>query len=143
MENTLVFIKPDGVARGLVGRILTRFEEKGLVVKELRLMQLPGDMADKHYQEHVEKPFYPELKAYVTSGSIVAMVLEGAGVVQIVRRMIGVTNAAEADSGTIRGDFATSMGENMVHASDSVESANREVALFFSSTFAKVPGADR
>lgn len=130
-EKSLVFIKPDGVSRKLIGRILQRFEDRGLEIKELKLFSPTATQVDAHYAEHVEKPFYPSLKKYIMSGPIVAFVVEGPGAIAIIRTMAGVTNAAEAAPGTIRGDFALSMGENILHSSDSVESANREIANFF------------
>ncbi|MDA1353233.1 MAG: nucleoside-diphosphate kinase [bacterium] len=130
MEQTLVFIKPDGVERGWVGEVIRRFENKGLKLIKLQMLTMSGDLADKHYAEHVERPFYPGLKAFVTGGPIVAMVIEGERAVSIVRKMVGVTDSAEAEAGTIRGDLSTSKGENIIHASDSVESAQREIANF-------------
>ena len=131
MEKTLVFIKPDGVQRGFVGNVLSRFETRGLKIEALKMMTISSELADQHYREHVDKPFYPDLKKYVTSSPVVAMILEGPNVVSVVRKMVGATNAGEADPGTIRGDFALTTSENIVHASDSVESANREIDLFF------------
>jgi nucleoside-diphosphate kinase len=131
MERTLVLIKPDGVQRGLVGPILARFEARGLKFVSLKLMQVPTDLAERHYAEHQGKPFYPGLISYITAAPIVAMVLEGTNVVSAVRKMVGVTKASEADSGTIRGDYAIEIGRNLVHASDGVETAQREVALWF------------
>lgn len=131
MERTLVFVKPDGVERGVVGEILTRFEARGIKLKALKMLSLSAALADAHYAEHVEKGFYPDLKDYVMSGPIVVMVLEAENVVAVVRKMVGVTNAAEADPGTIRGDLALSMSHNIIHASDSVESAARETKNFF------------
>ena len=130
-EQTLVFFKPDAVKRGLVGRILGRFEDKGLTLKQMRLLTLTSEQADYHYHEHVEKGFYPNLKEYVTSGPIVAMVLEGREVISVVRTMLGATDSVKAAPGTIRGDFGLLMTENLVHASDSPESAAREIAHFF------------
>ena len=131
MEKTLVFVKPDGVKRGLVGTILKRFEKRGLVIEQMKMMTISSELADQHYQEHLEKPFYPKLKAYVTSGPVVVMVLKGEGVVSLIRKMVGATNSAEAEPGTIRGDFAYTLTENVVHASDSVDSAEREIGLYF------------
>lgn len=130
MEQTLVFIKPDGVERGLIGEVIRRFETKGLKLTKLQMLTMSGDLADKHYAEHVERPFYPGLKKFVTGGPIVAMVIEGERAVSIVRKMVGVTDSAEAEAGTIRGDFSISKGENIIHASDSVESAKREITNF-------------
>ncbi len=131
VERTLVFIKPDGLNRKLVGRILTKFEEKGLQLVALNQLQLTGAMADTHYQEHIHQSFYPSLREYVTSGPIVALVLEAPRVIEMVRHMVGVTDGAVAALGTIRGDFAINRAENIVHASDSPESATREIAHFF------------
>lgn len=131
VEQSLVFIKPDGVKRGLVGRILSRFEDRGLVLKHLKLMTIPGELSDRHYAEHVHKGFYPELKEYVTSGPVVVMVLEGENAVSAIRKTVGATNAAEAEPGSVRGDFALTTAYNIIHASDSVESAKREIANFF------------
>jgi len=131
MEQSLVFLKPSTVKRGLVGRIISRFEDKGYKIKAMRVMSLTPEMVDQHYQEHVKKDFYGPLKEYALSGPIVVMVLEGDQVISVVRKLVGVTNSAEADPGTIRGDFSSSGRMNMVHASDSIESAKREIALFF------------
>lgn len=131
VERTLVFLKPDAIERGLVGKILSRFEERGFKLVALQQLVISAELSDKHYQEHVSKPFYPSLRDYITGGPVVAFVLEGEGAVPIVRRMVGVTDAAEAASGTIRGDFALSKQYNIIHASDSIESARREIANFF------------
>ena len=131
MERTLVLIKPDGVQRGLVGPILSRFEARGLKIIGMKLMQVPTELAERHYAEHEGKPFYPGLIRYITAAPIIAMVLEGTNVVSAVRTMIGVTKSFEADAGTIRGDYAIEVGRNLVHASDGVETAQREVALWF------------
>ena len=131
MEQSLVFIKPDGVERGLIGEVLARFEKRGITVKQLELKQLTEDQVKAHYQEHVDKPFFPNLKSYILSGPICLMVLEAPGVISIIRRMVGVTNSAEAAPGTIRGDYALTTQNNIIHASDSPESAAREIANFF------------
>jgi nucleoside-diphosphate kinase len=131
MERTLVLIKPDGVQRGLVGPIVGRFEARGLKIVGLKLMQVPTELAEKHYAEHLGKPFYDGLIRYITAAPIIAMVLEGTNVVSAVRKMIGVTKSFEADAGTIRGDYAIEVGRNLVHASDGLETAQREVALWF------------
>jgi nucleoside-diphosphate kinase len=131
MERTLVLIKPDGVQRGLVGPILGRFEARGLKLVGLKLMQVPRELAEKHYAEHLGKPFYEGLLNYITSGPVIAFVLEGSNAVVAVRKTIGVTRSFEADPGSIRGDFALEVGRNLVHASDGVETAQREVALWF------------
>ncbi|MAH80222.1 MAG: nucleoside-diphosphate kinase [Rickettsiales bacterium] len=131
MEQSLIFIKPDGVERGLVGEVLKRFEQRQIKLKQLELKQLSPDQVDAHYIEHVEKPFYPNLKKYILSGPVVLMVLEAENVISIVRKMVGVTNSAEAEPGTIRGDFALNTSNNIIHASDSPESAAREIKNFF------------
>ena len=130
-QRTLVLLKPDTVRRGLVGEILGRFEAKGLSIVAMDLRTIDGEMADQHYAEHVERDFYPPLRAFVTSGPLVALVLEGYEVVAAARQVIGATNPLEAATGSIRGDFALEVGQNLVHGSDSDESAAREVALFF------------
>ena len=131
-EQTLIFIKPDGVKRGLVGSILSRFEQRGIEIQKLELKNLSPELCDKHYEEHVDKPFYPSLKEYILSGPVATAVLSSENVVSIVRKMVGVTNSAEAESGTIRGDYATTLSYNVIHASDSTESAEREISNFFS-----------
>jgi len=130
-ERSLVLIKPDAVRRGLVGEVLARFERKGLVIEALVLRGMDAALADQHYSDHVEKPFYPPLKEFMTSGPLVAMVLAGDEVIEVVRAMIGATDGRKAAAGTIRGDFSLSNRENLVHASDSPESAKRELALWF------------
>ena len=130
-ERSLVLIKPDAVRRGLVGEIIGRFERKGLVVEQLVLRSMDAELADKHYADHVEKPFYPPLKAFMTSGPLVAVVLSGDEVIDVVRAMIGATDGRKAAAGTIRGDLSLSNRENLVHASDSPDSAKRELQLWF------------
>ncbi|MGI8905948.1 MAG: nucleoside-diphosphate kinase [Candidatus Sumerlaeaceae bacterium] len=130
-ERTLIFVKPDGVRRGLVGEIVSRFEKKGLRLVGIKMLTFTKDLARKHYEEHVEKAFYPELEDFVLSGPVVAMVLEGDDVVALTRAMMGKTKHTEAASGTIRGDFAFSTTENLVHGSDSPERAKIEIANFF------------
>lgn len=130
-ERSLVLIKPDAVRRGLLGEILSRFESKGLVVEALELRTMDESLADAHYAEHVDKAFYPPLKAFMTSGPLAALVLSGDSVIEVVRSMIGATDGRKAAAGTIRGDFALSNRENLVHASDSPASAERELALWF------------
>jgi len=132
-ERTLVLVKPDGVQRGLVGNIVSRFEARGLHLVGMKLMQVSEDLASRHYAEHQKKPFFPSLVAFITSSPVVAMVWEGPGAIAMVRAMMGATNPANADPGTIRGDLAVSMGMNVVHGSDSLQSAAREVSLFFQS----------
>src|SRR6266705_6055478 len=130
-ERTFVLLKPDAVQRGLIGEILSRFERRGLKVTALKLIRVSRSMAETYYSEHKGKPFFEPLMAYVGSGPVVAMALEGEGAVAVVRKMIGKTNAADADPGTIRGDLALTIGRNVIHGSDSADSAKREVALFF------------
>tara|TARA_B100001758_G_C17964795_1_gene380228 strand:- start:10 stop:423 length:414 start_codon:yes stop_codon:yes gene_type:complete len=134
LEQTFIFIKPDGVSRGLVGKILARFEKRGLEIAQLKKMIISADLADKHYEEHIDKPFYPRLKQYVTSGPVVAAIIEGKNAIEIVRGMCGTTDPKEALPGTIRGDFAVSLDANVIHSSDSPESAQRECSNFFSLT---------
>jgi nucleoside-diphosphate kinase len=130
-QRTLVLFKPDAVRRGLVGEILARFEAKGLVVVALELRTIDAAVADQHYAEHVEKDFYPPLRAFVTSGPLVAAVLEGDEAVEVVRALNGATDGRKAAPGTIRGDLSLSNRENLVHGSDSPESAGREIELWF------------
>ena len=129
--RTLVLIKPDGVARSKVGAIISRFEDKGLKVTALKLMKLDRDRAEKHYAVHKGKPFYESLLNYITSAPLVAMVVEGNNCIEIVRKLVGATNGAKAEPGTIRGDFSTGIDFNLIHASDSEESAKYEVPIFF------------
>ncbi|MCL4289327.1 MAG: nucleoside-diphosphate kinase [Thermoleophilia bacterium] len=131
MERTLVLIKPDAVRRRLTGRILDRFEQRGLTIRAAKLVQVGRDLAERHYAEHVEKPFFGELVEFITSSPTLALVLEGEGAIATVRTTMGATNPATAAPGTIRGDLALSMPDNLVHGSDSPESAAREVALWF------------
>ncbi len=131
MERTLILIKPDAFARGLSGEILVRFERKGLRLLALNQMTMDQDLAMRHYAEHEGKPFFDELVSFITSGPLVAMVLEGEQAVVAARQVIGATDPLKATTGSIRGDFAIEVGQNMVHGSDSPESAAREVALFF------------
>src|SRR5271167_3692893 len=134
MERTLILVKPDAVARGLTGEIIARFERKGLKIVAMRQMTVSKELAERHYAEHAERPFFAELVEFITSGPIVAMVLEGTAAVGAARQVIGATDPLEAASGSIRGDFAIEMGQNMVHGSDSPESAAREAELFFPSS---------
>jgi nucleoside-diphosphate kinase len=131
MERTLILVKPDAFARSLTGEILARFERKGLRVVALKHMSCSRELAEQHYAEHSERPFFGELVDFITSGPLVAMVLEGTEAVKAARQLIGATNPLDAAPGSIRGDFAIEMGQNMVHGSDSPESAAREAALFF------------
>lgn len=131
METSLILIKPDGVQRRLMGRILARFEEKGLQVVGAKLMTIPHELAERHYAPHKGKPFYPGLVAFMTSGPVLALALSGKNSVAVVRKMLGATFGSKAEPGTIRGDFGISDGFNLVHASDSPETAKFEVSLFF------------
>src|SRR5436309_9717583 len=131
MERSLILIKPDAFARNLSGEIVARFERKGLRLVGLKQMTMERELAARHYAEHEGKPFYEELVSFITSGPLVAMVLEGESAVQAARQVIGATNPLEASPGSIRGDFAIAVGQNMVHGSDAPESASREVGLFF------------
>ncbi len=134
-EQSLVIIKPDAVRRKLIGKILNRFESKGLIIKKLNMIQIPKKLAEKHYAEHKGKDFYPNLIEFITSGNAVVMIMEGENAISYIREIVGATNPAEAKQGTIRGDFkeepVKSVTENMVHASDSKSSAEREIELFF------------
>ena len=131
MERTLILIKPDAFARSLTGEIIARFERKGLALVAMTLMTMSRELAERHYAEHAGKGFYEELVTFITSGPLVAMVLEGEQAVVAARQVIGATNPLEATTGSIRGDYAIEVGQNMVHGSDSPESAAREVGLFF------------
>jgi nucleoside-diphosphate kinase len=131
MERTLILVKPDAFARGLTGEIIRRFENKGLEIVALRHMTVTEDLAKQHYAEHDGKPFFGELVEFITSGPIVAMVLEGDDAIRAARQVIGATNPLEAAPGSIRGDYAIAVGQNMVHGSDSPESGQREAGLFF------------
>jgi len=131
MDRTLILVKPDAFARGLTGEIVARFERKGLTIVAMRHMTVTRELAERHYAEHAERPFFGELVDFITSGPIVAMVLEGVDAVRAARQVIGATNPLEAATGSIRGDYAIEMGQNMVHGSDSPESAAREAELFF------------
>ncbi len=130
-ERTLVLLKPDAVNRRLVGEILTRFERKGLKIVAMKMLWLTKEKAEEHYAVHKGKPFYDSLIKYITSSPIIAMVLEGESAIKVVRKIMGVTDGVEAAPGTIRGDFALSIQNNLVHGSDSVESAKREIPIFF------------
>jgi len=130
-QKTLILIKPDGVQRGLIGEIISRLERKGLKIVALKMLQVTRELAQRHYAEHVGKPFYASLEEYITSSPIVAMVVSGPDVIAVVRLMVGPTNGLTALPGTIRGDFSTNNRLNLVHASDSETSAEREVSTFF------------
>lgn len=131
MDRTLILVKPDAFARSLTGEIIARFERKGLRIVALKHMRVTQELAERHYAEHAERPFFGELVAFITSAPLVAMVLEGKDAVRAARQVIGATDPLEAAPGSVRGDFATEVGQNMVHGSDSPESAAREAALFF------------
>jgi nucleoside-diphosphate kinase len=131
VESTLVIVKPDGVRRRLVGEVVRRIENKGYDIKEMKFFEIDEELARQHYAEHAEKPFFGELVSFITSGPVVAMVVEGAAAVAGVRQLMGATNPLEAAPGSLRGDFGTALTENLVHGSDSPESAEREIKLFF------------
>jgi nucleoside-diphosphate kinase len=130
-ERTLVLIKPDAVRRGLVGELVSRFERKGLAIEAMVLRTMDAELADTHYAEHVTRDFYPPLKAFMTSGPLVALILSGDQAIDVVRALVGATDGRKAAAGTIRGDLSLSNRENLVHASDSPDSAKREIALWF------------
>jgi nucleoside-diphosphate kinase len=130
-ERTLILIKPDAFERGLTGEVIGRFERKGLELKALKLMRADEDIANRHYEEHREKPFFGELVEFITRGALVAMVMEGSNAVNAARQVIGVTDPVEADAGSIRGEFGTEVTFNLVHGSDSTESAEREIGIWF------------
>ena len=130
-ESTFVMVKPDGVRRGLVGEVISRLERKGMTLDKMRMLTIDDDLASRHYEEHVDKPFYGELAAFITSGPVVAMQWSGESAVVVSRTLMGTTNPAEAAPGTIRGDFGMIITENIVHGSDSPASAERELGLYF------------
>ncbi len=131
IESTFIMVKPDGVRRGLVGEVISRFENKGLTLDKMRMLTIDDDLASRHYAEHVDKPFYGELAAFITSGPVVAMQWSGESAVVVARTLMGTTNPAEAAPGTIRGDLGAIITENIVHGSDSPTSAVRELGLYF------------
>ncbi|WP_313890990.1 nucleoside-diphosphate kinase [Psychrobacillus sp.] len=131
MEKTFLMVKPDGVQRNLIGEIVGRFEKKGFQLVGAKLMQIPAELAEQHYGEHKERPFFGELVEFITSGPVFAMVWEGENVISTARLMMGATNPKESAPGTIRGDFAVTVGKNIIHGSDAPESAEREIGLFF------------
>ncbi|MFP3909372.1 MAG: nucleoside-diphosphate kinase [Archaeoglobaceae archaeon] len=131
MERTFVMVKPDGVHRGLVGEVVKRLESKGLKIAGMKMLQVNNELAKDHYAEHSDKPFYNDLVNYITSSPVVAMVFEGRKAVSVVRTLVGATNPVEASPGTMRGDYGLEIGRNVVHASDSTQSAEREIDLFF------------
>ena len=130
-ERTFAMVKPDGVKRGLVGEVIRRLEAKGYNLVALKMMQIPREMAERHYGEHQGKPFFEGLVSFITSGPVVAMVVEGENVIAEWRKMMGTTNPADAALGTVRGDFATTIDENVVHGSDAPATAQREIEIFF------------
>lgn len=134
MERTLVLLKPDCVQRRLMGRIISRFEDKGFNIVAMKMLQVTPDLAKQHYAEHVEKPFYPGLEAFITGSPILAMVVEGLEVIRVTREMLGATSGLKAAAGTIRGDFSSSRQMNLVHASDGTEASAREIGLYFGET---------
>lgn len=131
MERTLVLLKPDCMQRRLVGRVLSRFEDKGFNIIAAKMLQVTPELAREHYAEHVSKPFYPGLEAFVTGSPILALIIQGLDAIRVVREMLGATNGLQAAAGTIRGDFSSSRQMNLVHASDGPEAAGREIALYF------------
>lgn len=131
MERTFVMVKPDGVQRGLIGEVITRFEKRGVKLAALKLLQIPQEMAETHYAEHKERPFFKDLVSFITSGPVAAMVLEGDNAIAIARTMMGATNPKDSAPGTIRGDYAMTIDKNVIHGSDSPESAAREIGIFF------------
>ncbi|HBQ26987.1 MAG TPA: nucleoside-diphosphate kinase [Syntrophomonas sp.] len=131
MNRTFAMVKPDGVEKGLVGEIISRFEKKGLKIVALKIIKITPELAEKHYSEHKGKPFFADLVNFITSGPVAAMVLEGENVIPTVRTMMGATNPQDAAPGTIRGDYALTIDENIIHGSDSPESAMREIGIFF------------
>jgi len=132
MERSLVLLKPDCVQRRLMGQVISRFEDKGLNIIAMKMLQVTPDLAKQHYAEHVEKPFYPGLEKFITGAPVVAMIIEGLEAVNVVREMLGATSGLKAAAGTIRGDYSSSRQMNLVHASDGAESAEREINLYFS-----------
>lgn len=134
MERTLIIVKPEGVQRGLIGQVIARFEQKGLKVVGLKLMQIPREMAERHYAEHAGKAFYEGLVSHITSSPVVVGVLEGPEAISVARTMMGVTNPKAAAPGTIRGDYGLDIGLNIIHGSDGAESAQREIGIFFTPT---------
>jgi nucleoside-diphosphate kinase len=130
-QSTLILIKPDGVRRGLIGEVIRRIERKGLTIEQMQLRTLEREVAEEHYGEHRERPFFGELVDFITSAPLVAMVVAGPEAIQAMRQLAGATNPLESDPGSIRGEFATEIGENIIHGSDSPESAEREIGIFF------------
>lgn len=131
MERSFIMIKPDGVQRNLIGEVIKRFESKGFTLVGLKMLSVSKELAEKHYDVHKERPFFAGLVEFITSSPVVAMVWEGEGVVASARKIIGATNPLSAEPGTIRGDFGVSIGRNLIHGSDAIETANREISLWF------------
>ena len=131
MQRTLILLKPDCVQRRMMGRVISRFEDKGYNIIAMKMMQITPDLAKQHYAEHVEKPWYPTLEGFITGGPVVAAIVEGLDVIDVVRNMLGATNGRDAAAGTVRGDFGCSRQMNLVHASDGEEAASREIDLYF------------
>jgi len=131
VERSLVFVKPDAVKRGLIGEVISRFEKKGFKIIGIKMIQFTKELSDKHYEEHINKPFYPNLLKYILLGPVVVFVVEGKDCVQIIRQMMGATKPTDALPGTIRGDFANDVTQNIIHGSDSIERAKKEIKLFF------------
>jgi nucleoside-diphosphate kinase len=131
MERTLILLKPDCVQRRLMGKIIGRFEDKGLNIIAMKMMRLSGDLAKQHYAEHVQKPWYPALESFITGGPLIAAVVEGLEAIRVVREMLGATSGLKAAAGTIRGDYSSSRQMNLVHASDGPEAAKREIGIYF------------
>lgn len=130
-ERTLVLIKPDAINRGLIGEIISRFEKKGLKIVGMKMLKMSKSMAKEHYSHHIQKSFYPELEAFMTLMPIIAMVIEGKNSINVVRKIVGVTNGRDANPGSIRGDYSMSVSKNLIHASDSKENAKKEIKIFF------------
>jgi nucleoside-diphosphate kinase len=135
VQQTLILVKPDGVRRGLIGEVISRIERKGYAIRALELMVLDRDVAERHYAEHTDKPFFGELVEFITSGALVAICVEGADAIKGMRQIMGATNPIDAEAGSLRGAFASVIGENIVHGSDSEESAKRELEIFFPGRF--------
>ncbi len=131
LERTLILVKPDGVQRRLIGRIVSRIEDKGLQIVAMKMLQITPEMSRQHYAEHVSKPFYPELEGFITSGPVVALVIEGPEAVSVMRTLMGATNGRASAPGTIRGDYGASRQMNLIHGSDGVDSAKKEIAVYF------------
>lgn len=131
VERTLILVKPDGVQRRLTGRVISRIEDKGLQIVAMKMLRITPELSRKHYAEHVSKPFYPDLEAFITSGPVVAMIVQGPEAVGVMRTLMGQTNGRTSPPGTIRGDFGVSRQMNLIHGSDSVESAGREISVYF------------